>query len=84
MEKIRHLYGQNCKKVQKLKTFKTIFNGFLKIFCIKIILFQKVMIHLNSTKTIQYICKWHIKNIIYGNFISKIKTKSQNITNIYY
>ena len=78
MDTIRYFYWQNCKKIQKIKTFKAIFNEFWEIYFIKMILF-----HINSRKTIPYICKWHIKNI-YRNFISKIKSKSQNITNISY
>ena len=40
------------------------------------------MTHIKSRKNIQIICKKHIKNIIFRNFISKIKSESQNITNI--
>ena len=61
MDKIRHFYGQNCKKIHEIKIFTTIFNGFLETFCIKMIqfhiIFQKVTIHINSRKTIPYICK---------------------------
>ena len=47
-------------------------------------IFQNVMVHINSWKTIAYMCKWHIKNNIYRNFISKIKFEIQNSTNISY
>ena len=44
--------------------------------------YRKVTTHIKSRKNIQIICKKHIKNIIFRNFISKIKSESQNITNI--
>ena len=55
MDKIRLFYGQICKKIKKIKTFKTIFNGFLEIFCRKLILFyiifQKLTMYLLKRNT---------------------------------
>ena len=82
MEKIRHSYLQNCKKFEKIKTFKTIFNEFFsKNDHISYQLSKSDDSHKVEKKYTNYFKK-HIKNIIFRNFISKIKSESQNITNI--
>ena len=47
-------------------------------------IFLNITIHINSRKTIPYIFKYHIKNNIYRDFISKTKSESKNSTNIPY